>query len=112
MPGDAVANFPGEVEAAPVVLEQVDDAKALLVVIEAARDEVLEHALARVAEGSVAEVVAECNRLGELLVETQDLRDASCDLGDLERMSEPRPIVIAGRRKEHLGLVLQPAERL
>ena len=52
-----------------VVLEDVDDAKALLVVVEAAGDEVVEDALAGVAEGRVSEIVAERDGLGQLLVE-------------------------------------------
>ena len=95
-----------------VVLEDVDDAQALLVVVEAAGNQVVEDALAGVAERRVAEVVAERDRFGQLLVQPQHLGDAARDLRHLERVRQPRPIVIAGRREEHLRLVLQPAERL
>ena len=95
-----------------VVLEHVDDAQALLVVVEAAGNEVVEHALAGVAERRVAEVVAERDRFGQLLVQPQHLGDAARDLRDLERVRQPRAVVIAGRREEHLRLVLQAAERL
>ena len=95
-----------------VVLEHVDDAQALLVVVEAAGNQIVEDALAGVAERRVAEIVAERDRFGQLLVQPQHLGDAARDLRHLERVRQPRPVVIAGRRKEHLRLVLQAAERL
>ena len=95
-----------------IVLEHVDDAQALLVVIEAAGHQAAEHALAGVAERRVAEVVAERDRLGQLLVQAQHLGDRARDLRDFERVRQPRAVMIAGRREEHLRLVLQAAERL
>ena len=109
---DAVAHFPGQVQALPIVLEHVDDAQALLVVIEPAGDELVEHALARMPERRVAEIVAKRDRLGELLVKLQHLGDGPRNLRHLERVSEPRSIVVARRREKYLGLVLEPAERL
>ena len=111
MPADAVAHLPGEVQATPVVLEHVDDAQALLVVPEPSRHERVEHALAGVAERRMTQVVAEGDRLGQLLVEPKHLRDRARDLRDLERVREARAVVIALRREEHLRLVLQPPER-
>ena len=96
----------------PVVLEDVDDAEALLVVLEAARDQRLQDALAGVAERRVPEIVSERDRLGQLFVQPQHLRDAAGDLRHLERVREPGPVVIPLRREEDLRLVLQPAERL
>ncbi len=95
-----------------VVLEHVDDAQALLVVTEAARHQRVEHAFAGVPERRVPEVVPERDRFGELLVQAQHLGDGARDLRDLERVRQAGAVVIAGRRKEHLRLVLQPAERL
>ena len=110
--GDAVAHFPRQVQPAAVVLEHVDDAQALLVVVEAAGHQRVDDALAGVAERRVPEVVAERDRLGQLLVQAQHLGDRARDLRHLERVRQPRAVVIAGRREEHLRLVLQPAERL
>ncbi len=73
---------------------------------------VVQHALAGVAERRVPEIVPERDRFGQLLVEPQDLRDAARDLRDLERVRQPGAVVIAGRREEHLRLVLEPAEGL
>ena len=112
MARDAVAHFPGQVQPLPVVLEHVDDAQALLVVIEAAGHERAQHALAGVAERRVAQVVAERDRFGQLLVQAQHLGDRARDLRDFERVRQPRAVVVAGGREEHLRLVLQPAERL
>ena len=97
---------------AAVVLEHVDDAQALLVVVEAAGHQRVDDPLAGVAERRVAEIVAERDRFGQLLVQPQHLGDRARDLRHLERVRQPRAVVIAGRREEHLRLVLQPAERL
>ena len=110
--GDAVAHFPRQVQAAAIVFEQVDDPQALLVVIEAARHQTIDDALAGVAERRVAEIVAERDRLGELFVQPQHLGDCPGNLRHLERVRQARAVVIAGRREEHLRLVLQPSERL
>ena len=64
------------------------------------------------AERRVAEIVAERDGLGQLLVQVQHLRDRARDLRDLERVRQPRAVVIARRREEHLRLVLEAAERL
>ena len=109
---DPVADFPAEIQPAAVVFEQIDDAEALFVVIEAAGHERVDHALAGVAERRMPEVVTERDRFGQLLVKPQHLGDRPRDLRHLERVGQPRPVVIAGRREEHLRLVLQPAERL
>src|SRR3954467_7841013 len=72
----------------------------------------VEHLLARVAEGRVAEVVAQRDRLGQVLVQPERPRHPARDPAGLERMREPGAVVIALRGDEDLRLVLQPAERL
>src|SRR5258706_5744445 len=64
------------------------------------------------AERCVAQVVTERDGFGQLLVQPQHFGDRARNLRDLERMREPRPVVIAGRREKHLRLVLQPPKRL
>ena len=80
---DAVAHLPGEVDAAAVALEHVDDAQRVLVVAEAEPEALaqqrVERLLARVAERRVAEVVAEPDRLDEVLVQAQRPRDGARD---------------------------------
>src|SRR5262249_17068743 len=61
---------------------------------------------------SVPQIVAERNRLGELFVQVQNFRDGARDLRNLERVGQPRPVVIARRSEEHLRLVLQASECL
>src|SRR6476660_6763109 len=60
----------------------------------------------------MAEVVAEPDRLDEVLVEAQRTGDGARDLGDLERVRQPGSVVVALGRHEHLRLVLEAAERL
>ncbi len=48
----------------------------------------------------------------EILVEPQRPRHRARDPGHLQRVRQPRPVVVAHRRHEHLRLVLQAAERL
>src|SRR5262249_2418550 len=113
---DAVANLGGQVEASAVALEGVDDPEGMLVVAKAEAGALtqdgVERLLARVAEGRMAEVVAESDRLGQVLVQPQRPRDRTGDAGRLERMREPRPVVIATRVDEDLRLVLESSEGL
>src|SRR5215208_4018102 len=72
----------------------------------------VENGLARVPERRMAEVVAEPDRLSQVLVQPERARDVPRDPARLERVREPRPVVIALRRDEDLRLVLQAPERL
>ena len=95
-----------------VVLERVDDPQALLVMVEAARHERVDHAFAGMAERRMTEVVTERDGFGQLFVQAQDLGDRARDLRHLEGVRQPRAVVITRRREEHLGLVFQSAKRL
>src|SRR5689334_11559518 len=112
MPRDPVADFPRQVQPLAVVLQLVDDAEALFVVLEAARHERLEHAFAGVAERRVPEIVAERDGFRELLVQAEHLRDAARNLRHFERVRQARAVVVACRREEDLRLVFQPPEGL
>ena len=113
---DAVAHLPRQVEAAAVALEALDDAQRVLVVTKAAAaalaHHLVERLLAGVAERRVPEVVAEPDRLDEILVQAQRAGDAARDAGRLERVREARAEVVAFRVDEDLRLVAEPAERL
>jgi hypothetical protein len=65
-----------------------------------------------VAEGRVAEVVAQADRLDEVLVERERAGDRARDLRHLERVCHAGAVVVALRCDEHLRLVLQAAKRL
>src|SRR5262249_31712014 len=93
--GNAVPHLPREVEPPPIVLEHVDDTKALLIVIEATGHETVDDPFARVAEGRVAEVMTQGNGFRQLFVQAEDLGYRARDLRDLERVRETGPIVIA-----------------
>src|SRR5688572_31347023 len=64
------------------------------------------------AKRRVAEIVAERDRFGQLLVQVQHLRYRARDLRYFQRVRQPRAVVIAGRRNKHLRLVLEPSEGL
>ena len=106
----------GQVQTGAVALEMLDHAQRVLVVAkvlsEALFQAAVEHLLADVAEGRVPEVVAEADRLHQVLVQRQRPGDGPRDRGDLERVREPRAVVVAPRGDEHLRLVRQPAKRL
>ena len=112
VPQDPVAHRRGQVQP----LQHVDHPQRVLVVPEAAPEALaraaVQHVLPDVAERRVAEVVPQPDRLREVLVQPQRPRDRARDLGRLQRVREPRPVVVALRRHEHLRLVLEPPERL
>jgi hypothetical protein len=106
----------GDVAALGRRLEDVDDAQRVLVVPEAAAEARVEAGvedrLADVPERRVAEVVAQADRLDEVLVERKRAGDRAGDLRHLERVRHPRAVVVALGRDEDLRLVLQAPERL
>ena len=75
-------------------------------------DQAVQHPLADVAEGGVPQVVAQGDGLGQVLVEAQGAGDGPGHLLHLQGVGEPGPVVVAQRRHEHLGLVLEPAKGL
>ena len=113
---DPLAHLPGQVEAGPVALEQVDRAAGLLVVAKPAAvalgEDPVERVLACVPERRVAHVVAEPDRLGQILVQPQRAGDDAGDGGRLERVRHPCADVVAGRVDEDLGLPFQAPKRL
>ena len=114
--GEALPGHVREVEAVELgvgVLQFLDDAERVAVVLEAAvvAEAFVEGLLAGVAEGGVAEVVGEGDDLRELGVQVEQRCEAARLVGDLQRVREPRAEVIALRRDEDLRLVLEPAER-
>ena len=113
---DAVADVIAQVQPLAVELEHVDDAQRVLVVAKAAVEvlaqAVVEHVLADVAEGRMAEIVPKPDGLGEVLVEPQGARDGARDLRHLERMGQARAEMVALGRHEDLRLVLEAAKGL
>lgn len=67
MADDAAPHLARQIE----TFEQVHKTQALLVVAEALRTDLIERALACMAEGRVAEIVAERDRLGQILVQAE-----------------------------------------
>ena len=72
----------------------------------------VEGLLAGMAERGVAEVVAEADRLDQVLVQTKRARDAAGDAGRLERVGQAGAVVVALGGDEDLGLVHETAEGL
>src|SRR5690349_13560221 len=81
--------------------------------VEAARirERSAQRILAGVAEGRMAEVVGEAQRLGEVLVEPERAGDRPSDLRDFQAVRQADAIMVAVRGDEHLGLVAEAAER-
>ena len=88
-------------------LERGDDAQGLGVVVEAAvgREARVERPLAGMAERRMAEVVRQRQRFRQILVEAERAGQRAGDLGDLQRVGQPRAVMVALVEDEHLGLV-------
>ena len=106
---DPISHRVGQVQPGAVALEHVDDPDRMLVVpeplAEALRQAFIERFFPDVAERRVPEVVTEADRLGQVLVQAQRPGDGARHLGDLERVREPRSVVVPPWQHEHLGLV-------
>ena len=109
---DALAHGVGQVEAAAIVLEHLDDAARLLVVAEVVGENAGEGRLAGVAERRVADVVPQADRLGQILVEAQGAGNCAGDLRDGQGVRQAGGVVVAKGRNEDLSLMLQAPKRL
>ena len=113
---DAVAHLFGEVEPPAVALQHVDHPQRVDVVLEppaaALAQRRVEGLLAGVPERRVAEVVAEPDRLGQVLVEAERSGDGAGDAACLQRVGEAGAVMVALGGDEDLCLVLEPAEGL
>ena len=113
---DAFADAEGEVEAAVggvALLEVLDDAEGVEVVVEAAAvalEALVEGAFAGVAEGRVADVVDQGEGLGEVLVEAEGGGGGTGYLGDLHGVGEAAAEVVGGAAGEDLGLAGEAAK--
>jgi hypothetical protein len=113
---DALARLESEIEPVELgvaLLQQIDHAQRLQVVLEAA---VLAHAgvqriLPGVAERRVAEVVRQRHRFDQVLVQVEQAGDGAADLRHFQAVGQPRAEQVALVVHEHLGLVFQAAER-
>ncbi len=101
------------VEGAVALLELVDHAQRLQVVLEAAvrLHALVQRVLPGVPERRVAEVVRQRDRLDQILVHAELPCDRAADLRDLERVRQARAEEVAFVVDEDLRLVLEPPER-
>jgi hypothetical protein len=107
--------LPGQVqpvEGGVAPLQRRHHAHRLGIVVEAAlaRHGLVQRLLAGMAEGRMAEIVGEGQRLGEILVQREPPRDRTRDLRHLQRVRQAGAVVVALMRDEDLRLVLEPAE--
>ena len=109
---DAVAHLPGEVQPLALLFQPVHHPQRLLVVGEAPGHDGVEQPLSGVAEGGVAQVVAQGDGLGQVLVQGEGPSDGPGDAVDLQGVGHAGAVVVPLRLEEYLGLVLQPPERL
>jgi hypothetical protein len=66
--------------------------------------------LAGMGEGWVADVVRECQRLGEIFIQAQGSGESAGDLRNFDRVGEAVTKVIGETFAEDLGFVLQAAK--
>ena len=76
------------------------------------RADLVQRSLAGMPERRMPQVMPQRDRFRQILVQPQRPRDRPRDLRHLQRMRQPRPIVVALRRNEYLCLVGQSPERL
>ncbi len=95
-----------------MALQLRDEAQPVAVVVEAAvpGHAGVERVLAGVAERGVAEIVAERDALGEILVQREGPRQRTRELGDLDGVGQAGAEMIALVMYEHLRLVGEAAE--
>ena len=103
---DAVAHLPGQVQSLAVFLQPLHHPHRLAEVGKAPGHQLVEHPLPGVAEGGVAQIVAQGDGLGQVLVQGQGPGDGPGDTIDLQGVGHAGAVVVSLGQEEHLGLVL------
>ncbi len=113
---DSLAGFerqvqPGEIRI--LFFELVGNSQRLQVVLKSAigLHAAIQRILTRVPEGRMTEIMREADCLDQLLIQTEAARDGSTDLCDLERVCQPRAVMIALVVDEYLSLVHEATKR-
>src|SRR5579862_6569484 len=112
MLGEAFEHLPAEVQSGKARIGRLQpgqNAQGMGVMIEAAdvAHRLVERILAGMAEGRMADVMGEAQRLCQILVEAKRAGERPADLGDLQTVRQANADMIVVRRDEHLGLVAQ-----
>ena len=108
---NAVPHFISEVKSLAVTLKNIRNAETLLIVVEGA-GEIPKRPFSGVAEGGMAQIVAQGDGLGEILIEPQSPGDGAGYAGHFQRMGQAGAVMVTLRMQKYLGLMAQPAESL
>ena len=109
---DPIANLPGQVQPLPLLLQHLHNTDTLLIMREPLAAEPVEHRLPRMTKRRMSQIVPQRDRLRQRLIQPQRFRDRARYLRYFQRVRQARPVMVALRRKEHLRLLLQPADCL
>jgi len=109
MTKDAVQSLQGQIPAFPFFFQAVKKTDRLDIMLERRQPvlyaEVGEKFFSVVAKGRVADIMAECDCLDQILIQTKKTADGSGDPGDQLNVQAPMGDVVVGHQAEHLGLV-------
>jgi hypothetical protein len=75
-----------------------------------ATEDIIERAFARMTKRRMSQVVAKRDRFGEILIEPKRAGDCPANAGNLKRVCQPRPVMVAFRLEKHLRFMLQAAK--
>ena len=109
---DAIPYLHGQIDALSVLLQHIHGPHTLFVVPEPIRTCPVQRPLPGMAKGRVPQIVPQSDGLHQIFIELQRLGDRPGRLAHLQRVCQPRPVMVTLRRKKHLCLVFQPAKRL
>ena len=102
---DPISHFFSEVHARAVLFQQINRAKALLMVLKSFGTDTVKRPLAGVSKWCVSQVMPKRDGLHQVLIETQCLSNCPGILQDFKRMSHSCPVVVSVRRQKYLRLV-------
>ena len=103
---NTVPHFLGQIQPSALLFQTFHYADALLAVFKSVRTNSGKRPLPGMSEGRMSQIVAQCNGLCQILIETQRLRYGSGVLGNLQGMGQTIAIMVSFRCQKHLGLTL------
>ena len=109
---DPVNDFPCKIQSPSFLFYRFHHSHTLLIVFEPSRAKFIERTLPCMPERCMSQIMPQGNCFYQFLIKPECFRNCSCILWHLQCMCQPCTVMISFRKKKHLGLLLQSAERL
>ena len=107
-----IPDFLCQIQAFTVFFQQLHNPDTLIIMFESIGVKFIKNILACMTERRMSQIMPQGNGLRQILIHPKGSGYGPGNLGDFQRMCQPRPVMIPGRRQKNLSFMLHPPKRL